>query len=268
MNETWQNILNQLGDWTLKVVGFLAIMVIGWLIARFLGRVADRVLARVGFNRLAERTQLRRWTGRYEPSALVGRLVYYVALLFVFQIAFNVFGPNPVSDLIDTIIAWLPRLIVGAVIMVVAFAIANAVFDIISNALAQFSYGRTLGRIAQVLIIVLGAIAALGQIGVATTVTLPILIATLATVAGILIVGVGGGMVRPMQARWERMLNKAEVETARVASARQTQRDRTMKPEGDAITQPAYQGRESSAAQDVKAAAERAAQQAREQSRH
>jgi hypothetical protein len=41
-----------------------------------------------------------------------------------------------------------------------------------------------------------------------------------------------------------------------------------MKPEGDAITQPAYQGRESSAAQDVKAAAERAAQQAREQSRH
>jgi hypothetical protein len=120
MNETWQNILNQLGDWTLKVVGFLAIMVIGWLIARFLGRVVDRVLARVGFNRLAERTQLRRWTGRYEPSALVGRLVYYVALLFVFQIAFNVFGPNPVSDLIDTIIAWLPRLIVGALIMVVA----------------------------------------------------------------------------------------------------------------------------------------------------
>jgi hypothetical protein len=268
MNETWQNILNQLGDWTLKALGFLAIMVIGWIIARVLGNIANRVLAKVGFNRLAERTKLRRWTGSYEPSALVGRLVYYAALLFVFQIAFNVFGPNPVSDLIDTIIAWLPRLLVAAVIMVVAIAIANAVFDIIKNALAQFSYGKTLGRIAQVLIIALGVIAALGQIGVATTITMPILIAALATVAGILIVGVGGGMVRPMQERWERMLNKAEMETQKVSSAMQTQGDRGMKPAGDGMTQPAYQGRESSTARDVKSAAEKAAEQAREQSRH
>src|SRR5690349_19830642 len=91
MNETWPNILNKVGDWSLKVLGFLAIMVVGWIIARILGNVVNRVLGRVGFNRLAERTQLRRWTGRYEPSALVGKLVYYAALLFVFQIAFNVF---------------------------------------------------------------------------------------------------------------------------------------------------------------------------------
>lgn len=263
MKETWQNILNKVGDWSLKVLGFLAIMVVGWIIARILGNIVNRVLARIGFNRLAERTQLRRWTGSYEPSALVGKLVYYAALLFVFQIAFNVFGPNPVSDLIHTIIAWLPRLLVAAVIMVVAIAIANAVFDVITNALAQFGYGRTLARIAQVLIVALGVIAALNQIGVATTITMPILIAALATVAGILIVGVGGGMIVPMRARWERMLNKAETETQKVASAMQAQSDRSMKPAGDGMTQAAYQGR-TSAAQDVKSAAE----QAREQSRH
>lgn len=267
MRETWQNILNRLGDWSLKVLGFLAIMVVGWIIARILGNVVNKVLARVGFNRLAERTQLRRWTGSYEPSALVGKLVYYAALLFVFQIAFNVFGPNPVSDLIDTIIAWLPRLLVAAVIMVVAIAIANAVFDVITNALAQFSYGKTLARIAQILIVALGAIAALNQVGIATTVTMPILIAALATIAGIAIVGVGGGLVRPMTERWERMLNKAESETRKVSDAVQSQPDRSMKPGGDRMTQPEYQGR-SAAAQDVKSAAERAAEQAREQSRH
>ena len=46
-------------------------------------------------------------------------------------------------------------------------------------------------------------IAALNQVGIATTVTQPVLIAVLATVAGILIVGVGGGLVRPMQQRWD-----------------------------------------------------------------
>jgi hypothetical protein len=267
MNETWQNILNKLGDWSLKVLGFLAIMIVGWIIARILGNVVNRVLARVGFNRLAERTQLRRWTGTYEPSALVGKLVYYAALLFVFQIAFNVFGPNPVSDVIDTIIAWLPRLLVAAVIMVVAIAIANAVFDIIKNALSQFGYGKTLARIAQVLIIALGAIAALNQVGIATSVTMPILIAGLATIAGILIVGVGGGMIRPMQERWERMLNKAETETAKVTEAMKNKPDATMKPAGDRMTQPTYQGSATGggAARDVKSAAERGREAATEE---
>jgi hypothetical protein len=261
MDDTWQNILNSLGDWVLKVAGFLAIFIIGWIIAKILGNVVNRVLARMGFTRFAERTQLRRWTGSYEPSALLGKIVYYAALLFTLQIAFNVFGPNPVSDIIDTIIAWLPRLFVAAIIMVVAFAIANAVFDIVRNALSQFSYGKTLARIAQVVIIALAAIAALNQVGVATTITLPILIAALATIAGILIVGVGGGMIRPMQERWERMLNRAETESVKVASAvrERPSRDAT-KPPGDGMSQPGYKSSRE-ADRDLKTAEERAGEE-------
>ncbi len=249
MNETWQNMLNQLGTWSLRALGFLAILVIGWIIAKILGRVVNRVLARVGFNRLADRTKTRRWTGSYEPSGLVGKLVYYIALLFTLQIAFNVFGPNPVSALIHTIIAWLPRLLIGAVIIVVAAAIANAVFDIVHNALSQFSYGKYLARAAQVILIALGAIAALNQIGIATTVTMPVLITVLATIGGIIVVGVGGGLIQPMRQRWERMLNRAEDETKRVAETMRAQ-DTTMKPAGDRMTQPAYSG--TGADRDVK----------------
>ena len=257
MDETWQNILNSLGDWILKVVGFLAILLIGWIISKFIGNVVNRLLAKVGFNRLAERTKLRRWTGSYEPSALVGKIAYYAALLFTFQIAFNVFGPNPVSDIIDTIIAWLPRLLVAAVIMVVTIAIANAVFDIVRNALSQFSYGKALGRIAQVLIIVLGAIAALNQIGIATTVTMPVLIAALATVGGILIVGMGGGMIRPMQERWNACSTRPSRrgDEGNNDDARQQHEAR-----GDGITQPGYKSsREGD--RDLKTAEERASEE-------
>ncbi|MET8837069.1 hypothetical protein ABZV78_24575, partial [Micromonospora sp. NPDC004540] len=69
-----------------------------------------------------------------------------------------------------------------------------------------------------VFILGLGVIAALNQIGVATTVTTPVLIAVLATVAGILIVGVGGGLVRPMQGRWENWLTRAEQESQAIAT--------------------------------------------------
>jgi hypothetical protein len=98
------------------------------------------------------------------------------------------------------------------IVVVVAPAIAAAVRDIVSNALSGFSYGRMLGTLASVFILGLGIIAALNQMGIAVTVTLPVLVAVLATIGGILVVGVGGGLIKPMQARWEDYLTTAERE--------------------------------------------------------
>lgn len=218
ISDTLQDWLTTIGNATIKFVVFLIIWFIGWLIARAIDTGVSKLLAKVGFDRLAERTGLRRWTGRYAPSALVGRIVRYLVLLITLQLAFGVFGPNAISDLIDAVIAWVPRLIVACVILVVAVAIAGAVFDIIRNALDQFSYGKGLARLAQIAIIVLGAIAALNQVGIATTVTMPVLITILATIGGILVVGVGGGLIQPMRERWERMLTKGESEYGRVSA--------------------------------------------------
>lgn len=116
-------------------------------------------------------------------------------LLFVLQLAFGVFGPNPVSNLLSGVIAFPPKLFVAIIIVVVAAAIAAAVRDIVTNTLSGLSYGRTLANIAAIAILGLGVIAALNQVGIALTVTLPVLIAILGTIGGILIVGVGGGLI-------------------------------------------------------------------------
>lgn len=153
---------------------------------------------------------------RYDASDIVAKLVYYAILLITLQIAFGVWGSNPVSTLLTAIVAWLPQAIVGIIIVVVAAAIASAVKDLVTGALGGLSYGKVLANIASIFILGLGVIAALNQIGVATTVTTPVLIAVLATVAGVVIVGVGGGLVGPMQRRWERWLSRAEDEAPRV----------------------------------------------------
>jgi hypothetical protein len=202
-----------------KAIAFVAILVVGWLVARVLRTVVDKVLERVGFDRAVERGGIRTALSRsrYDASDLVGRLVYYAVLLFTLQLAFGLWGPNPVSDLIKGVVAWLPKAFVAILIVVVAAAIAGAVRDIVGNALSGLSYGRLLGNVAAWFIVGLGVIAALNQIGVATTVTTPILIAVLATIAGILIVGVGGGLVRPMQSRWEAWLDRAAQESQAIA---------------------------------------------------
>ncbi|MEV6322565.1 hypothetical protein AB0M45_15430 [Nocardia sp. NPDC051787] len=202
-----------------KLAGFLVILLIGWLVAKAVEKIVDKVLERVGFDRAVERGGVRQMLARskYDASDILARLAYYAILLIALQIGFGVFGPNPVSNVIGGIVAWLPRLAVAIVIVVVAGAIAHAVRDVVGNTLGGLSYGPMLARIAAVFIWAIGIVAALNQIGVATAVTVPILVAVLATVGGILVVGVGGGMIRPMQQRWENWISdlEHEIPTAR-----------------------------------------------------
>ncbi|MEV4314788.1 hypothetical protein [Actinocrispum sp. NPDC049592] len=224
-----------------KLLAFLVILVIGVIIGKILAKAVDKVLERVGFDRVAERGGLQRAMARskYDASDIVAKLVYYFILLITLQIAFGVWGPNPVSGLLTDIVTWLPRAAVAIVIVVVAAAIANAVKDLISGAMSGLSYGRVLANIASVFILALGIIAALNQIGVATTVTTPVLITVLATVGGIAIVGVGGGLIRPMQQRWATWLDRAEHEIPKMRETVDTRSAEQQQTTPAAVARPA-----------------------------
>jgi hypothetical protein len=199
-----------------KILVFLIILVIGWIVARVLARVVDLILRRVHFDRFVERGVVGQALARSHTDAtsLIARIVYYTILLIALQMAFGVFGPNPIATMLNAIVAWLPRAIVAIIIIVIASAIAKVVKDLIIGAIGGLSYGPLLANIASILIIVLGAIAALNQVGIAAGVTQPVLWVGLLTAGAVVAIGVGGGLIKPMQERWERMLNAAERETS------------------------------------------------------
>ncbi|MDQ0744620.1 F0F1-type ATP synthase membrane subunit b/b' [Clavibacter sp. B3I6] len=197
---------------------FLLILVVGLIVAKVISKALDKLLEKVGFDRLVERGGIKKALAgsKLDASDIVAKIVYYTLVLFVLQFAFGVFGPNPVSDLLQGIIGFLPKIIVAIIIVVIASAIAAGAKGLIQNTLGGLSYGKLLGNIVAVFILFLGVTAALNQIEVATTVTTPILIAVLAIIAGVIIVGAGGGLIKPMQARWEAMLTKAEEEAPKI----------------------------------------------------
>ncbi|WP_116244038.1 hypothetical protein [Nocardiopsis sp. FIRDI 009] len=202
------------------LVGFLVILVVGWFVAWVLGKLVAKGLHSIGLDRALHRGGVGEYfeRSRWGASELCGKIVYFVGLLFVLTLAFNVFGPNPVSQLLSEVIAWIPRGVVALVILVVAGMVAKAARDVLIGALGGLSYGRLLSNIAAVAIMALGVIAALNQMGVAMSVTMPVLIAVLATVGGILVVGVGGGLIKPMQSRWARWLDVVERETGQMGA--------------------------------------------------
>ncbi|MFD2420187.1 mechanosensitive ion channel family protein [Amycolatopsis pigmentata] len=220
VTQAWNDVLHTVIAFLPKLAVFLVILVIGWLIAAGLRKVVKIVLRRLGFDRAVERGGIKRAlaSSRYDASGFVAALVYYAVLLIALQMAFGVFGPNPISAVLAAIVAWLPRAIVAVVIVVVAAAIANALRDLIGGATGGLSYGPMLARLVQVVVIAFGVIAALSQIGIANIITGPVLFTVLATVGGVIVIGVGGGLLRPMQARWDRWLDRAEHELPRQRS--------------------------------------------------
>jgi hypothetical protein len=218
MRTALDNGLSTIALFVPKLVLFLVILVVGILIAKAIGKALSAILERVGFDKAVERGGVKKAlaNSKYDASDVVAKIIYYALLLFVLQLAFGVFPANPITLLLASIIAFLPKLIVAIIIIVVASAIAAAVRELIANTLGGLSYGKTLGTIAGVFILGFGIIAALNQINVATTVTTPILVTVLATIGGILVVGVGGGLIKPMATRWEGYLSTAESEAPRI----------------------------------------------------
>jgi len=211
-----------------KFVGFLVILLIGWFIAKAIAKAADRVLERLGFDRAVERGGIARAMAntKYDPSDIVAKVIYYALMLIVLQMAFGVFGPNPVSDLLEGVIAYLPKVIAAMLIIVVAFAIAAVVKELIEAALGGLSYGRSLAFAVSIAIMVVGVFAALDQLQIAPAIVTGLFYAVLITVSGIAIIAIGGAGIVPMRARWESMLRRYDEEKQNVRQAGQGATDR------------------------------------------
>lgn len=189
-----------------KLLVFLVILFIGWIIAKAVAKFVGMILNRVGFDKVLDKAGAGRLLGGsgIEPISLLTKIIYYFILLIVLQLALSAFGPsNPVSQIVNDIVGWLPKLVVAIVIVVIAGAIANAVKDLLMSSMGGASYGPVVARIAHVAILFFGIVAALNQVGIAVSVTTSVMTAVLATVAGVIVVGVGGGLIGPMRTRWE-----------------------------------------------------------------
>jgi hypothetical protein len=203
-----------------KLIGFLLILLLGYLVAKLVAKAVNAVLERVGFDGAVERGGVKKALAKskYDASDIVAKLVFYAVFIPFLSAAVGALGIQALQDPLAAFIALIPRILVAIVLVVIGAVIAGTVKSFISNALGGLSYGAVLANAAAVLVLFGFVKSALDQVGIATAVTGALLYATLAAVAGVVIVGVGGGLIRPMQHRWEDMLIKAGTEKDKIAA--------------------------------------------------
>jgi hypothetical protein len=208
-----------------KLLGFLVILLIGYFVAKLVSKLVDKGLEKAGFDRAVEKGGIKKALAKssYDASDIVAKLVFFAVFIPFLSAAVGALGIQALQEPLAAFIALIPRIIVAIVLVVLGAVIAGAVKAFIQNALGGLSYGKVLANVASILILLGFVKSALDQVGIATTVTGPLLYAILGTVAGVIIVGAGGGLIKPMQHRWEDMLNKASDEAQNVK--RETQSD-------------------------------------------
>lgn len=207
-----------------RLLGFLLILIVGYVVAKVVAKLVDKALERVGFDGAVEKGGIKKALAKsqYDASDIVAKLVFFAIFIPFLSAAVSALGIQALQEPLAAFIALIPRIIVAIILVVLGAVIAGAVKSFIQNALGGLSYGTILANVASILILLGFVKSALDQVGIATTVTGPLLYAILGTVAGVIIVGAGGGLIKPMQHRWEGMLNKAEDETKNIKQEAQS----------------------------------------------
>ncbi len=211
-----------------KFLGFLLILVIGYFVAKAVEKVVDGLLERVGFDKYVERGGVKKAleNSKFDASSILAKLAFYVLFLFVLQLAFGIFGPNPISDLLRGVIAYLPNIFVAIVILVVGAAIAAGAREIVQASLGGLSYGKALATLASAAILVVAFFAAADQLQIAPTIVNTLFIGMVVLIVGSGIVAIGGGGIQTMSRYWERASQRVEQESTNVRQEVQGSSDR------------------------------------------
>jgi hypothetical protein len=204
----------RLGVFLLELLGFLVVLGIGYLIARLIERAIDGILHRVRFDNLVERGGIKAAFQRagWDASNIVGRIGFWAVMLVALTYAFSVFGPNPVSTVLTQAIGFLPRVFAAGLIVVIGAAVAVVVREAVDAAVGGTTYGRTLAGFSAGAVIYIAAFMALDELAIATSIVTGLFYASLAAIAGTIIVAAGGGGIPVMTKWWERASTRVETE--------------------------------------------------------
>lgn len=106
----------------------LIILLIGWLIAKAIGNAVEKAFAKTDWgNKLIQKFHMS--DKEINTEKVIGKTVYYIILLIVFILFFNVLNlnmiANPLSDLVSTFLSIIPAVLAAALILLFAWIIAS-----------------------------------------------------------------------------------------------------------------------------------------------
>ncbi|MDQ6878828.1 MAG: small-conductance mechanosensitive ion channel [Candidatus Dormibacteraeota bacterium] len=182
------------------LVGALILLVIGWLLSGAIGRLVTALLQKIGFEKAATVTGVSRFVGMtgagkgMTASRIMGELVkWFIRLIFI-EMAAEALHLSAITTLINSIILFIPNLIVALVVVMIGVLVANFTAGLVRGGAGEagFKSPNLLASIARYAIIGFAVLIALNQIGIAATLVNTLFIGLVGAIA--LAVGLAFGL--------------------------------------------------------------------------
>ncbi len=192
LGETTVAILNPLQAIWLKLVevlpGLIAavlVLVVGSIVAVILGHALRVLLEKTKLDRFLRKTQLTKAVGHTDVPALLGELLKWYIIIIFLQAAASLVNLGTLSTLLNSLVMWLPQLLIAVIVMIIGLAAAHYIqLRIVQH--TRLKGMKLSGIVLKWVVIVIAALIALKQIGV----EVGILENTFQLVVGALAIGV------------------------------------------------------------------------------
>jgi len=182
------------------IIGALLVFLLGVIIASILGKLIERIVRAIRIDQAIDRVKigekLKEHGIEITFSHFFGKVVQWFLVLVFLMAATDILGLNQVTDYLNSIILYLPNVIVATIILTIAFLLGSIAYTIVrsSTKAAGVMSATLLATIIKWSIIIFGLLAALIQLGIAVSLVNTIfigLIAAISLAAG-LAFGLGG----------------------------------------------------------------------------
>ena len=164
--------LVEIGAYLPRLAVAIVVVVAGWLIAKAVRFAVVKALRALNFHVLTERAGvdgiLQQGGSETDSTDVFGLVLYWVVILAALIIAFNGLGLTQVTDLLTRVLLFLPKLLLGLLVIIVGSYFARFVGNVVQTYLqnAGISDGELLGRIARYAIVVFMVLLAVDHIEV------------------------------------------------------------------------------------------------------
>jgi len=161
-------------DFIPQILLALVLLFLGFVFAKLLSRAVCTAFARLGVDSLLEKSGvtgvLQRAGIKATPGAFIGKLLFWIAMLFVVKMAAQEASIKDISDIVLSIIAFMPNAITAALIMLVGFIVADIIRNAVYGGLdaAGLTYARTVSKIIFGFIFILVLTVALAKLNIQT----------------------------------------------------------------------------------------------------
>lgn len=194
------NAVNLILTFIPRLIGFLVILAVGLILAALVAKAVTFLLRKIGFDRFSDRIGLTRFTQRMgitmDTAGVLGRVVYWFILLIFLIPAADALGLPAVSNILNTLVAYIPNVFVAILVLFLGALAATFVADLVRGAVASTRIGNPgiFAGIARWAIIGFSALIALEQLQITPSLINELfgaIVAALAIASG-LAFGLGG----------------------------------------------------------------------------